>query len=186
MREMPKSRGTSKISFPRLASEGRRKSGLTPTDYCVVYEPDRVTNTCCEKCSKAFNGCSWARELKPVEGWVATPFEYRTNATDPSKEISYKIFYCPEFDDQSPVEYMDDNRQGFEKLMTAYFYQAQIDYRRLLKEIIKQKEYLDKWTIPPIRATRDYQDLLVREQMFHDVFPAHILRLIRNEEGYKP
>lgn len=52
----------------------------------------------CWTCKNCINGCSWALFLKPVEGWNAIPttiLGYNGN-----KLPSYKILYCPEYEEQ--------------------------------------------------------------------------------------
>ena len=46
--------------------------------------------TLCWNCANATGGCSWADELKPVKGWIATPqTRHRLE--------SYTVHQCPEF-----------------------------------------------------------------------------------------
>ena len=48
----------------------------------------------CWRCKNACGGCSWSRELKPVDGWTAEP----TIVKDSNGDFpSYKIKKCPEF-----------------------------------------------------------------------------------------
>lgn len=46
----------------------------------------------CWKCKNACGGCSWSRNLIPVEGWIAEKVIRKTEQLD-----SYNIKYCPEF-----------------------------------------------------------------------------------------
>lgn len=53
-----------------------------------------ITQTKCWHCKNSYtNGCSWAREFKPVEGWKAVPTSIGYNPTTKS----YQVISCPEF-----------------------------------------------------------------------------------------
>lgn len=53
---------------------------------------------CCY-CMKAYGGCSWSKEFKPVEGWTAVPTVILTRNPRGKDSIqSYKITACPEFE----------------------------------------------------------------------------------------
>lgn len=47
----------------------------------------------CWDCEKATGGCTWARRLKPVEGWVAR----KINPSPTKPYVTYFIESCPEF-----------------------------------------------------------------------------------------
>ena len=63
--------------------------------------------TICWACANAVpdeegtRGCSWSREGKPVEGWVAERRDILIQATSPGGEKkrieSYQVITCPEF-----------------------------------------------------------------------------------------
>jgi len=57
----------------------------------------------CWTCGKSItNGCSWAREFKPVQGWVARKRGYAT------VKGAYDVRYCPEYDNDSCYVKKDD------------------------------------------------------------------------------
>ena len=63
--------------------------------------------TICWACANAVpdaegeRGCSWSREGKPVEGWVAERRDIRIQPKRPGEERrgveSYQVITCPEF-----------------------------------------------------------------------------------------
>lgn len=52
--------------------------------------------TLCWDCKNYMNGCSWAREGKPVEGWTAIPTVKQQHNHDPLH--SFLVLKCPEFE----------------------------------------------------------------------------------------
>lgn len=50
----------------------------------------------CWKCNKTCGGCSWTRNFKPVDGWVATKRIFRYK--DGKVIKSYCVNSCPEFE----------------------------------------------------------------------------------------
>ncbi len=57
----------------------------------------------CEDCLKAFNGCSWSREQKPVLGWDAKKLDIKEYK---DRDV-YRVFGCPEFEQEK--FYVDEN-----------------------------------------------------------------------------
>lgn len=51
-------------------------------------------NQPCWTCQNCYGGCSWSREFKPVNGWIATPSYIASNE---EYADTYKITYCPEY-----------------------------------------------------------------------------------------
>ena len=50
----------------------------------------------CWTCKNACNsGCSWSRELKPVEGWIAERCDL--NMWHFGNGTSYRVYSCPEY-----------------------------------------------------------------------------------------
>ena len=48
----------------------------------------------CWLCKKATNsGCNWSKSFQPVDGWKAIPAETSSGSA------TYKIIYCPEFEE---------------------------------------------------------------------------------------
>ena len=50
----------------------------------------------CWSCTKCTGGCSWSSDFIPVKNWIAEEEVYCTFPT--RREISYKVFACPEFE----------------------------------------------------------------------------------------
>ena len=50
-------------------------------------------STLCWECKNATCGCSWSREFRPVEGWVAT--KIKASSTHPYE--TYSVIECPNF-----------------------------------------------------------------------------------------
>lgn len=48
----------------------------------------------CWKCKNACGGCSWSKQLEPVDGWTAEPTIIKDSMGD---FLSYEIKKCPEF-----------------------------------------------------------------------------------------
>ena len=48
----------------------------------------------CWTCSNCYGGCSWSREFKPVDNWIATENIIIENGEHTK---TYKIIYCPEY-----------------------------------------------------------------------------------------
>lgn len=83
--------GTQNHDRPKAGKEKtmkyyRRKERAANT-YYSKYQP-------CWTCKNCYDGCSWSREFKPVDGWKAikTYIQDNDNYAD-----SYKIIYCPEY-----------------------------------------------------------------------------------------
>ena len=58
-------------------------------------KPRRTKEQLCCTCSKAYGGCSWSRNFKPVEGWTANP----TIITHGDRTMdSFEIIECPEWE----------------------------------------------------------------------------------------
>ena len=49
----------------------------------------------CWRCQNSTGRCSWSRELKPVDGWIAEPTKINNQNGDVYD--SYKILFCPNF-----------------------------------------------------------------------------------------
>jgi hypothetical protein len=52
---------------------------------------------------KAYNGCNWSRNYKPVLGWDAK----RVKINDYAGKEVYKVKACPEFEEE--LFYIDEN-----------------------------------------------------------------------------
>jgi len=49
----------------------------------------------CWRCKNAVGGCSWSRNFKPVEGWIATPSVIIVGS---EKVDTYFIMKCPQYE----------------------------------------------------------------------------------------
>lgn len=81
---------------PFLTTNSRRK---TCSKKCRIESTVHHCDTkgqICWRCQNSTGRCSWSRELKPVEGWVAEPTIVR-NKEGKVLYSSYKIIFCPEF-----------------------------------------------------------------------------------------
>lgn len=52
----------------------------------------------CWTCTKACGGCSWSKNLTPIEGWKAEKVYFNTYRQDTSTDYTYQISYCPEYE----------------------------------------------------------------------------------------
>lgn len=96
---------------------------------------------CANACGKT--ACSWAKEFKPVEGWVAEPTVLSPN--QPYSENSYDVIFCPKFVHGHGDVDLDDGdarRLAIEILSQAVEDWKALDSgkiweRRFLSEVIK-------------------------------------------------
>lgn len=62
---------------------------------CKLCEKKLPNIQPCWICKKYAGGCSWSKNLIPVEGWIAEEVvRENSNIID---DVGYKITYCPEF-----------------------------------------------------------------------------------------
>lgn len=118
-----------------------QKTGMSPAEYERIYEPNKKQNGCCVRCKKSFDGCSWSREGKPVQGWIAE----KTEITG-IKDGSYKIYFCP--------EYKKDNRKASivsdgaaVDLLVAIIADAERSYRNAIRTVLDTTEKLKDETV---------------------------------------
>lgn len=57
----------------------------------------RENEQMCWRCKKATGACSWSKELKPVDGWVAEPIMLKD---DEGIIRTYNIILCPEYEEE--------------------------------------------------------------------------------------
>lgn len=58
----------------------------------------KYPDTICWECKNAVGGCSWSRELEPVDGWQAIPTKIKANGNNQIiMTDSYIVRGCPEF-----------------------------------------------------------------------------------------
>ena len=66
--------------------------------------------TLCAECANAFDGCSWAKNGEPVDGWIADENTLCYNRRGWIKETtSYTVYACPQYrpDSKEPTHYSD-------------------------------------------------------------------------------
>ena len=119
---------------------------MTKEEYCRIYKPEDNANNCCWLCKKNIDGCSWAADFEPVAGWKANKIE----KTRPYEQTTYKIFYCPEFEEGDSAkgrEYDDERCFG---LLEAIYRNAGNDYKNAYKRKLKlerRNSSLDRYEI---------------------------------------
>ena len=62
--------------------------------------PKRKHNeTLCWTCQNACGGCSWSRNLEPVEGWEAKPTRLNIYISEGNEgmDCSYHVINCPQY-----------------------------------------------------------------------------------------
>lgn len=76
----------------------------------------------CADCQNPINSCSWEREFKPVEGWVAVPTKvlmFSGSDRNPRRsDISYDVVSCPLYR-PPPSNRKNTNRTGGQKINRA-------------------------------------------------------------------
>lgn len=100
-------------------------------EYFRIYAPWESANTCCYLCKNCIDGCAWARELTPVEGWKAKATECSQRAD------GYKIYYCPEFVEGDAAEGREYDAGGLMNLLEAVYRHAAEDYKKAYKSKVK-------------------------------------------------
>lgn len=76
---------------PCEKTELEKKFGTKGSETNANFE--NFKTTLCWRCDKV--DCSWMDDFTPVEGWVATRYDYKT---DMGVTDSYLVKYCPEFE----------------------------------------------------------------------------------------
>lgn len=102
-----------------------------------IYKPDVSANECCVICKKNIDGCSWSRKLEPVEGWQAI----ETDRVTYGVHGSYKILYCPEFEEGDSSKGRDFDRDACNNLIEAVYRNAAADYRNAYKRKLKAERH---------------------------------------------
>lgn len=62
-----------------------------------------MSKTLCWSCQKACGGCSWSKQLVPVEGWQAIRRDIHNNVVGADME-SYRVIVCPQYVEDEPRE----------------------------------------------------------------------------------
>lgn len=87
--------------------------------------------TLCWSCEHSINGCTWARDGIPVEGWDATPSEYAKG--------SYRITFCPEYKAEGKRKYTND-AETWDKFCSAIVTHAIKDYAFSAQQLMENHE----------------------------------------------
>ena len=138
-------------------------------------EPKPMTK--CMNCKNACGetACSWAREFKPVDGWVAEPTVLSPNQN--YREDSYLVLYCPQFEKgHSEVKWdeADARMLAIETLIQAVEDWKSLDYgkideRRTKSEVIFAKDLVQffnsKYFAYLLRLTVNYNAKRVRQAL---------------------
>lgn len=109
----------------------------TMEEYFRIYKPWEAANNCCLICKKCIDGCSWSQSLEPIKGWKASKSAKRTNDT----LESYKIFFCPEFEEGDASEGREYDEGCFMGLLESVYRIAAEDYRNAYKRKLKAERF---------------------------------------------
>lgn len=147
------------------------------------------SNTLCLRCRNSYtNGCSWARDCTPVDGWYALP---RTITFQKNKEQSFMVLMCPMFKEEAQdqderiyhAKPIEDNA-GAELLAAAMIKQACKDYLMYGKRVHDNRGESEKDRIKR-QCDKDKQKDIVnwfRSQEFRSISnidPEGIIKRLR-------
>lgn len=81
----------------KFKSNGRKKYCSERCAKRVIYYKKKAgkNEQPCWTCKKACGGCSWSKNLTPIEGWVALPVKIKYGSVP---DITYQIIECPEYE----------------------------------------------------------------------------------------
>lgn len=114
------------MNTPNIAEESAK-------EYLRIYVPKRGdANECCFICKKNAGGCAWSREFKPIPGWQATKREQST--FHELGGFSYKIHYCPEFEEGDSAKGQNYDTERCMDLLEAVYRAAAYDYKKAFEE----------------------------------------------------
>lgn len=119
-------------------------------EYFRIYVPWKPGNNCCYLCKKGIDGCSWAKDFKPVKGWRA-----KMSQTADGQPYSYKIFYCPEFEEGDAAEGRECDKNGCMNLIEAIYKDAANNYRNAYRRKLKAERRNDKASRKEIEAAEN-------------------------------
>ena len=109
-------------------------------EYFRIYAPEETANNCCFICKKNIDGCSWSKNAEPVAGWKVRK-ESRRDAEnirrDDDAHCSFKIFYCPEFEEGDATEGREYDEDKCMDLLEAVYKNAADDYKSAYKRKLK-------------------------------------------------
>ena len=100
-----------------------------------IYAPEDGANNCCYICKKSIDGCSWSRSLEPVKGWKAIECERKYSSP------SYKILYCPEFEEGNAAKGREWDEDGCMNLVEALYKATADDFKNAYKKKLKLERY---------------------------------------------
>lgn len=90
-------RTTNATKFCSTLCRVKYQSSVRPKRRKDAYE------TICWTCQNATGGCSWSRNLTPVDGWKAEIKKIKnTNKLGTTYADSYKVISCPEYIEDEP------------------------------------------------------------------------------------
>lgn len=147
------------------------------------------SNTLCLRCRNSYtNGCSWARDFTPVDGWCALP----TAITFQKKqEQSFMVLMCPKFKEEAQdqderiyhAKPIEDNA-GAELLAAAIVKQACRDYLMYGKRAHENKGESERDRIKR-QSDKDKQKDIVKWfrspefRLISDIDPESIIKRLR-------
>lgn len=110
-------------------------------EYMRIYRPDIKSNNCCFLCKKCAGGCSWSKSFEPVDGWKAekTIFDGATHEGE-----SYKILFCPEFEEGDPLDECEIDNVGALNLLEKIVALAAEDFKAAVKQKLNAEREIAK------------------------------------------
>lgn len=112
-------------------------------EYMRIYRPDIKSNNCCFLCKKCAGGCSWSRSFEPVDGWKAEK-TLHVNYTDEHDGESYKILFCPEFEEGDPLDDGEMDYEGAMNLLEKIVASAVEDFKAAVKQKMQAEREIAK------------------------------------------
>ena len=109
-------------------------------EYFRIYAPEDDSNNCCFLCKKSIDGCSWSANAEPVAGWKARKASRRDAMNirrDDDSHCSFKIFYCPEFEEGSATEDREYDEDKCIGMLEAIYKNAADDFKSAYKQKLK-------------------------------------------------
>ena len=72
------------------------------------YRVDSGQGQMCWTCENACGGCSWSKELKPINGWVARKVRVKNQEGD--EYSTYRIIFCPRYKQETGIKILKTRR----------------------------------------------------------------------------
>ena len=121
------------------------------------------SDTICWKCSNT--KCAWASKYKPVDGWTAEQFEYRSQKR---KDISYVVYSCPDFKEDKTQPKAND-----------------VLIEAIVKSIARDFKYLYVWEIVHPNKQNEFElnnlEIGIMTEIFTDEQIKMIFRKLKKE-----